>query len=111
MVTYELRKLVVENFVGVLMVIPQTTHDYAPNLRLMQPAFVVHGSDWRNGTQAKVRQKVIDTLAEWGGKLVEPDYTRDISTTDIIGRCANSVTSSKPSQEEETQKSPKKQRT
>lgn len=49
--------------------------------------FVVHGSDWQTGVQSKVRQKVIDILEEWGGVLVEPSYTKGISTTDIIERC------------------------
>jgi len=30
---------------------------------------------------------VIDLLATWGGELIEPEYTRDISTTDIIKAC------------------------
>ncbi|MHC5120673.1 MAG: adenylyltransferase/cytidyltransferase family protein, partial [Planctomycetota bacterium] len=71
---YEQRKAVVENLVGVSRVVPQETLDYVPNLKTYKPDFVVHGDDWRAGVQAKVRQRVLDTLAEWGGELVEPTY-------------------------------------
>ncbi|MEH8021306.1 phosphoenolpyruvate mutase [Rheinheimera metallidurans] len=79
--TFEQRKIVVENIKGVSKVIPQTTLDYVPNLELLKPDFVVHGDDWQEGVQAKTRQRVIDALAQWGGKLVEVPYTQGISST------------------------------
>ena len=30
---------------------------------------------------------MIDLLSTWGGELVEPEYTPNISTTDIIHAC------------------------
>ena len=42
---------------GVHLAAPQTTLDYRPNMRLLRPAFVVHGDDWKTGPQAKVRIK------------------------------------------------------
>jgi phosphoenolpyruvate phosphomutase len=30
---------------------------------------------------ADVRKKAIDILAEWGGEIVEPEYTKGISST------------------------------
>jgi len=79
--TYEQRKVVIENIKGVVAVIPQNTLDYRPNLELVRPDIVVHGDDWKDGVQAKTRQQVIDTLALWGGELVEPTYTDGISST------------------------------
>jgi len=81
--TYEQRKEVIENIKGVDRVIPQTTLDYAPNLRALKPDYVVHGDDWRTGIQRSVREKVIQTLAEWGGQLVEVEYTKGISSTQL----------------------------
>ena len=83
---WENRKKLIEAIKGVDLVVPQTTLDYAPNLKWLRPAFVVHGSDWAdpNGPQYAARQKVLDTLAEWQGQLIEPPYTGGISTTDII---------------------------
>lgn len=81
--TYAQRSAVVAQLKGVARVIPQATLDYVPNLREIRPDFVVHGTDWRTGVQSATRQRVIDTLAEWGGKLVEPTYTEGISSTQL----------------------------
>jgi phosphoenolpyruvate phosphomutase len=81
--TYEQRKAVIENIKGVKEVIPQETLDYRPNLKKLKPDYVVHGTDWREGVQKKVREQVIETLKEWGGKLVEPEYTKGISSTKL----------------------------
>jgi phosphoenolpyruvate phosphomutase len=81
--TYEQRKAVVEEIKGVSEVIPQETLDYVDNLRQVRPAFVVHGDDWKEGVQASTRQRVIDTIGEWGGELVEPGYTPGISSTQL----------------------------
>ncbi len=80
---YEQRAAVVAALKGVTRVIPQEQLSYIPNLRKLKPDYVVHGTDWREGVQAKTRQGVIDTLAEWGGQLVEPEYTPGISSTQL----------------------------
>lgn len=79
--TYEQRSLVVQNLKGVDEVIPQTTLDYVPNLELLKPDFVVHGDDWKEGVQKETRQRVIETLARWGGKVIDIPYTKGISST------------------------------
>jgi len=81
--SWEQRKLIIENIRGVDEVIPQETWDYEPNLRKLRPDYVVHGDDWKEGVQKRVREKVLDVLKEWNGKLVEPTYTRDISSSHI----------------------------
>lgn len=80
---YEQRAAVVSALKGVKRVIPQEQLDYIPNLLKLKPDYVVHGTDWRTGVQAKTRQRVIETLATWGGKLVEPEYTEGISSTQL----------------------------
>lgn len=79
--SYEQRKIVVGNVKGVSRVVPQTTRDYEENLRKYKPAYMVHGTDWREGPLADVRQKAIGILAEWGGEIVEPEYTKGISSS------------------------------
>ncbi len=81
--TFEQRKLIVENIKGVSLVVPQETLDYVPNLIKFKPDYVVHGDDWRDGIQKQTRQRVIDTLKEWGGQLVEVPYTPGISSTKL----------------------------
>ena len=80
---YEQRAAVVRALKGVAEVIPQEQLDYIPNLLKLKPDYGVHGTDWREGVQAKTRQRVIDTLATWGGELVEPEYTEGISSTQL----------------------------
>lgn len=80
---YDHRKQVVESIKGVSRVVPQESLDYVPNLREYKPDYVVHGDDWREGVQRETRQRVIDALADWGGKLVEVPYTDGISSTQL----------------------------
>ncbi|HPA57553.1 MAG TPA: phosphoenolpyruvate mutase [bacterium] len=81
--TFDQRKKVIENIKGVAEVVPQETLDYVPNLEKYKPDFVVHGDDWKTGVQKEVRQRVIDTLAKWGGELIEPNYTPGVSSTEL----------------------------
>ena len=81
--TYEQRKIVIEQIKGVHDVVPQFTLDYSSNLREIKPDYVVHGDDWSSGVQARTRQKVIETLIEWGGKLIEVPYTPGISSSQL----------------------------
>ena len=80
---YKQRKVVIENVKGVSEVIPQLTRDYEDNLRKLKPKYMVHGTDWREGPLAGVRQKAIDILSEWGGEIVEPEYTQGVSSSMI----------------------------
>lgn len=82
--TYEQRKKVVENIKGVSRIVPQCTLDYVENLRMLKPEYVVHGDDWKDNLQKKTRQRVIEALMEWGGELIEPPYTKGISSTLLI---------------------------
>lgn len=79
--SFEQRKMIVENLVGVKKVIPQDTLDYVPNLLKLKPDYVVHGNDWKTGIQREIRARVIETLDKWDGKLIEPEYTEGISST------------------------------
>jgi len=83
---YEQRKIIVENIKNVEKVIPQQTLDYVPNLLKEKPDFVVHGDDWKEGTQKETRQRVVDTLKDWGGKVIDLPYTQGISSTKLNER-------------------------
>ena len=82
---FEQRRSIVENLKGVLRVVAQETLDYVPNLKLLKPDYVVHGDDWQEGVQKETRQRVVDTLKQWGGELIEAPYTPDISSTKLNG--------------------------
>ena len=69
------RMAMFESLKGVSRVVVQQSLDYTDVLRQLKPDIVVHGDDWLVGYQANIRQKVIETLKEWGGELVEYPYT------------------------------------
>lgn len=81
--TYEQRKIVIENIKGVDEVIPQKTLDYTVNLEKIKPDYVIHGNDWKVGAQKEIRKKVVKTLKKWGGRLIEIPYTEGVSSTQL----------------------------
>lgn len=91
---YEQRKAVIENIKGVDLVVKQESRDYEPNLRTYRPDYMVHGTDWREGPLAEVRARAMEVLAEWGGEIVEPEYTKGVSSSALLqGAKKDGVTS------------------
>ena len=90
---YERRKIIIKNIKYVNKVIPQTTLDYVSNLNLLKPNFVVHGNDWKTGIQKKTRERVVKTLKKWSGRLIEPNYTKNISSTLIKSKITDIISS------------------
>lgn len=81
--TFDQRRIVIENLRVVSRVVPQESLDYVPNLQQYRPDIVVHGDDWRTGVQRATRQRVVDALQDWGGQLIEFPYTEGISSTQL----------------------------
>ncbi|MDR2043076.1 MAG: radical SAM protein [Clostridium sp.] len=81
LMSYDERETVVANMKGVDVVVPQASRDYAPNLLKYKPDYMVHGTDWREGPLAKARADAIELMRGWGGEVIEPDYTRGISSS------------------------------
>lgn len=75
LIPLEERIAMFESLKGVSRVVVQESLDYTDILCRLRPDIVVHGDDWQVGYQANIRQKVIATLNEWGGELVEFPYT------------------------------------
>ena len=88
---YEQRKVILENIKYVKKVIPQFTLDYVENLNKIKPEYVVHGDDWKSGVQKETRKRVVNALKKWSGKLIEPKYTQNISSTLIKKEIINSI--------------------
>lgn len=78
---YSQRFEVVSNLKGVTRVVAQNSLDYEENLESLRPDIVVHGDDWKEGVQAKTRDKVFQVLSGWGGTVIEVPYTAGISST------------------------------
>ena len=90
--TYEQRKKIAENISGVTRVVPQAEWDYALNLRRYRPDFLVHGDDWIEGPSAPYRQKAVQALEEYGGKLIEIPCTPGISSQAVLSQLQRSGT-------------------
>ncbi len=80
---FKRRKIIIQNIKYVKRIIPQETLDYVSNLKKIKPNYVVHGDDWKKGVQKKTRNRVIKALKKWSGKLIEPAYTKNISSSII----------------------------
>ena len=80
---YKQRLTVLKKVKYVKKIVPQETIDYSKNLIKYKPDFLVHGDDWKKGLQKSIRTKAIKTLRNWGGKVIEPKYTKNISSTII----------------------------
>lgn len=79
--TYEQRKRVVENIKGVSKIVPQDEWSYIPNLLKYKPDYIIHGDDWKEGPEARLRAEVIETMNVLGGELIEIPYTQGINST------------------------------
>jgi phosphoenolpyruvate phosphomutase len=82
--TFEHRKKIIENISGVTIVVPQDEWDYAPNIRKYRPDFMVHGTDWLDGPLAPYRERALEALGTYGGKLVEVPYTQGVSSNAMV---------------------------
>lgn len=80
---YEQRAEVLKNLTMVANVVRQDTASYRDNLLRYKPDYVVHGDDWKNNSQAIYRNEVIDLLSQWGGQLIEVNYSSEISDQNI----------------------------
>lgn len=67
-------------------VIPQTSKDYTDNLIKLKPDFMIHGTDWREGPLSEVRVKAINLMKTWGGQVIEPEYTKGVSSSGLKKR-------------------------
>lgn len=77
LLAYEQRKEIISHIKGVDEVVSQDKLSYADNIRKYRPDYVVHGDDWKEGFQSKIRQEVIEVLGEYGGDLIEVPYSRN----------------------------------
>ena len=86
LLNYDQRKKIVENIKGVNNVISQNSLDYIPNLRKLKPDYFVHGTDWKYDSRKELRNRMIEVLKGWGGKLVEPEYTKGVSSSQLMSQ-------------------------
>ena len=82
-VPFEERKRLLLTLKGISSVMEATSLECTEELLELKPDYVVHGDDWKIGRLAPVRAKTLETLATWGGELVEFPYTHDLYSTQL----------------------------
>ena len=81
--SFQNRKRILQNIKGVSKVVPQESWDDSITIKLLKPDFIVHGDDWREGPQSRIRENCIKVLDSYGGKLIEIPYTPYISSIQL----------------------------
>lgn len=87
--TYDQRKLVVQNIKGVSKVVPQEDWSYVPNLKKYKPDIMIHGDDWKTNYLSKTREECFAAMKEWGGVIIEIPYTQGINSTALVENAAS----------------------
>lgn len=74
-ISLEERIKLYEGLDGVDEVVVQHNVMYDEIIREFHPDYVVHGDNWKEGPEVAIRENVVSLLEEYGGTLVEVDYT------------------------------------
>ena len=81
--TFEERLIVVSQIKTISAVIPVKSLDFVSIVTEYQFEFFVHGDDWKEGVQSKSRDKLLEIMPAWGGKVIDAPYTKGVSSTQI----------------------------
>lgn len=60
---------------GVAQVVVQHSVMYEDIFETIKPDYVIHGDNWREGSEAAIRANVAARMQEYGGQLIEVSYT------------------------------------
>ena len=87
----EQRIEILKNIKGVYKVVRRVDNNifnWELEIKKYRPDYFVHGTDWKNKKSPvyKSRLNAIEMLKKYGGKLIEFEYTKEISTTEIKKR-------------------------
>jgi len=80
------RKKILENINGISKVVAQNEWEYSKNILKLKPDYMVHGDDWKFGSDKNLRSFTIKALNKVGGKLIEIPHTKNISSHSLKER-------------------------
>lgn len=60
---------------GVVDVVIQEEMMYDDVIPYIKPDYVVHGDNWKNGPESKIREHVEELIASYGGEIIDIPYT------------------------------------
>ena len=81
--TFEERLIVVGQIKTISSIIPVKSLDFVSVVTEYQFEFFVHGDDWKEGVQSKSRDKLLEIMPAWGGKVIDAPYTKGVSSTEL----------------------------
>ena len=81
---FKSRKKILENIKGVHSVIPQNEWDYSKNIKYLKPDYFFHGDDWNLSIDNSIKKNALKALRSYGGKLIEIEHTKNVSSTEIL---------------------------
>lgn len=68
---------------GVSQIVIQDDMYYNRMIEEIQPDYVIHGDNWREGPEKIIRENVISLLDKYGGELIEVPYTYNTTVQKI----------------------------
>ena len=86
---YNQRLQIVENFNGIVKVVPQNEWDYSNNILKIKPDFFVHGDDWNFNGEIDLKKSALKALKKVSGKLIEIEHVKDISSSSLKKKSTN----------------------
>ena len=75
------RKMVLSQIKLIDKIIPINGLLYSKFAMKYKLDYFIHGDDWKKGAQSNERKKLISVMKRWNGKVIEPKYTKRISST------------------------------
>jgi cytidyltransferase-like protein len=92
LITYEHRQEILLSTQYVQNVLPcDGPQTYGLMVSKHRPDFFVHGDDWKHGMQSQPRLDVFNAMEAYGGQVIEPAYTKGVSSTDIQSKVDKST--------------------
>ena len=80
-IKYENRKKMLQHIDCVDLIIKLKSFDYSKIVEKYKIEFLVHGDDWKKGPQKPIREKSINIMKNWKGKVIDVPYTKSISSS------------------------------
>jgi|TARA_B110000967_G_C18309520_1_gene282311 cytidyltransferase-like protein len=83
LIKYNDRKKILEHINLIDRIVPIAGLNFSTIAKKYRINIWVHGDDWKKGTQANHRRRLIITMKKMKGKVIDVPYTKKISSTKL----------------------------
>lgn len=80
----------IEAIEGVDHVVVQNQIMYDEILEKLRPDYIIHGDNWKTGSEKSIRDNVVSLLSRYGGELIEVGFLG--CTHDFFAGCGGCFT-------------------